>query len=392
MTATHAVSQLLAAGRAGPCATLYQPTHRSFPDNQQDQIRFRNLVRELEASLGERAASGEGAALLSPLHGLADDEGFWNHALDGLAVFASPGFFRVMRLQRPVAPLAVVADSFHVKPLLRIVQSAGRFHVLALNRRTVRLFEGDRDSLDEIPLDPAVPRSIDEALRTGHSSAGSDDGQGGAGGSAQRVETRAGTKSGGVHRSHNDTKDTANLEVERFFRAVDRAVIEHHSRPSGLPMVLAALPEYHAPFHAISHNQQLVATGIEVNPEALPVGDLRARAWELIRPAYEERLAGLVERFGAAHGTGRAGDQLTQVAEAAVGGRVDTLLLDADRKLPGRIDRQTGAVSVADLGDPATDDVLDDLAECVIRAGGDVVIVPTERMPCRTGLAAIFRY
>ena len=31
-----------------PCLSLYQPTHRQFPDRQQDPIRFRNLVKQLE--------------------------------------------------------------------------------------------------------------------------------------------------------------------------------------------------------------------------------------------------------------------------------------------------------------------------------------------------------
>ena len=38
------------------------------------------------------------------------------------------------------------------------------------------------------------------------------------------------------------------------------------------------------------------------------------------------------------------------------------------------------------------DDVLDDLAELVLRTKGDVVVVPTERMPSTTGAVAIYRY
>jgi hypothetical protein len=396
MTASHDLSQLLQSDRAGPCVTIYQPTHRSFPDNQQDPIRFRNLLKELENSFGDRARSEESLSILARLRDLADDGEFWNHAQDGLAVFAAPGFFRTFRLQRPVEQLAIVAKSFHVKPMLRIVQSAGRFQVLALNRRTVRLFEGDRDVLDEIALDDGVPRIIDEALSEDAagrpSSADASKVAEPSGGAHERVNLRAGNKSGGVHRSHNDTKDTANLEVERFFRAVDRAVIEHHSKPSGLPLVLAALPEYHSPFRSLSHNRQLISNGIEINPEALSTDDLRARAWELILPEYEARLAVLVDRFGAAHGTGLAADRLDDVAKAAVGGRVDTLLLDASRKIPGRLDRQSGVVRRDDIENSMIDDALDDLAECVLQAGGNVVIVPTERMPSQTGLAAIYRY
>ena len=37
-----------------PCLSLYQPTHRSHPDNQQDRIRFKNLIKKIESSLQQR--------------------------------------------------------------------------------------------------------------------------------------------------------------------------------------------------------------------------------------------------------------------------------------------------------------------------------------------------
>ena len=95
---------------------------------------------------------------------LAADAAFWNHTLDGLAVLGGPDLFNVYRLQRPVHELAVVADSFHIKPLVRIMQSADRYQVLALNRREIKLFEGNRDVLDKIALAPGVPQTITEAL------------------------------------------------------------------------------------------------------------------------------------------------------------------------------------------------------------------------------------
>jgi hypothetical protein len=38
------------------------------------------------------------------------------------------------------------------------------------------------------------------------------------------------------------------------------------------------------------------------------------------------------------------------------------------------------------------DDLLDDLGALVVKMGGNVLAIPEERMPSRTGLAAIYRY
>lgn len=364
-----------------PCLSLYQPTHRSHPENQQDPIRFRNLVKTLEESLRREYATKNVQPLLEPFLKLADDSDFWNHTGDGLAVLGAPGLFRAYRLQRPVAELAVVADSFHLKPLLRILQSSDRYHVLALSREGLGLCEGNRDALHSIELPPDVLQPIDEALEGDRKE--------------PHVEVwtfGAGPASAGVRHGQASGAELEDHGAERFFRAVDRTILEHYSRPSGLPLLLATLPEHRAMFHRISRNPMLMAQGIETDPGALSIEELRERAWKVVEPHYLARLAGLVEMFGVARSKELGADDLAQAMRAAVAGRVATLLLEADRHIPGRVDAMTGAIEFDDLANPAVDDLLDDLGELVLKAGGQVVVVPPERMPTRSGLAAIYRF
>lgn len=365
--------------RAGPCLSLYQPTHRAFPQRQQDPIRFRNLVKALGDSLRRKLPEQETESLLAPFHALAGDAAFWNHNLEGLAVLAAPDLFRCYRLQRRVAELAIVAGSFHAKPLMRIMQSADRFQVLGLDRHEARLYEGNRDSVDEVPLARAVPRTLGDVVSRDHERE-----------RATRTHGRADPGGMGRHGRSDVKNDAVDADTRQFFREVDRAVLEHHSRPSGLPLLLAALPEHHHVFREVSNNPSLVAAAIDVNPKALAIDDLRARAWEVLQPHYLTRLARLVEAFGAARAGGHGSADLAEVASAAVAGRVATLLVEADREIPGRIDPLTGAVGQFDQ--PGVDDLLDDLGEQVLRRGGEVVVVPAERMPTRTGLAATFRF
>lgn len=109
----------LTAPHQPPCLSLYQPTHRHGPENQQDLIRYRNLLKIFESSLSLKYPKPEIRHFLEPFEELALDHEFWTQTLDGLAVFSSAGVFRVFRLRRPVAELALVAGSFHVKPLRR---------------------------------------------------------------------------------------------------------------------------------------------------------------------------------------------------------------------------------------------------------------------------------
>ncbi|HVS13120.1 MAG TPA: hypothetical protein VMV46_04305 [Thermoanaerobaculia bacterium] len=374
-------AELLEA-REPPCLSLYQPTHRRHPENQQDPIRFGNLVKSLEESLRPEYPPEEIRALLRPFWALAEDRAFWNLTLDGLAVLGARDLFRVHRLQRPVAELAVVAESFHVKPLLRILQSADRYQVLGLSRQEIRLFEGNRDVLDEIEPADGVPRTITEALGEELTE-------------PHRTVASYGGVGGGhspMHHGHGGKTSEVEIDAERFFRAVARGIHEHHSRPSNLPLILATLPEHRQLFHQVSDNPYLREEGLDIHPDALTLDELRQRAWQVVEPLYLARLAALVEEFGSARSKDEGHDQLAPVAKAVVAGRVATLLIEADREVPGRIDAATGDVELDDLANPEIDDVLDDLGVLALKMGGQVVIVPSERMPTETGIAAIYRY
>ena len=92
---THDFSTALTAHPEPPCLSLYQPTHRHHPGNQQDPLRFRHLVKEWEQSLQKKYPADKIHSLLGPLEERGRDRDFSNHTLDGIAVLGSPGLFQV---------------------------------------------------------------------------------------------------------------------------------------------------------------------------------------------------------------------------------------------------------------------------------------------------------
>lgn len=377
------LEELLSPRIAGPYISIYQPTHRQHPDNRQDPILFKNQLRQVEESLSERLPVDQINALMEPLKKLSEDTEFWNHTPDGIAVFSAADYFRVVTLQRPTPTVAVVAESFHVKPLLRILQSADRFQVLCINRQSVRLLEGNRDELDEIDLHAEVPRTPEDVI-------GDDLPE-----PVNRVRTVPGTGAGAsteLRHGHGARDDVLDQQTERFFRAVDRELMRRHTTSSGLPLILAGLPENQSLFRSLSQNNQLIEHGIEGNPDAMTLDELRIQAWKQMEPVYLERLAGFVDQFHAARNVQRASADLSDVAAAAVEGRVNVLLVEAERQIPGRMDAETGAIDLQDSATRGADDLLDDVAEKVLRTGGEVIMVPAERMPVDSGLAAIYRF
>jgi hypothetical protein len=378
---TKELLQELLAVDQGPFLSLYMPAGRTHPENLKNPIRFKNLVSELEESLLQKYSVNEVKEYLEPMEALINDNDVWNYTKDGVAVFSAKGMF--IELHKSVEELAMVADSFHTKPLWQYLQSLDQFHLLGLTLHDIKLFEGNRHSLTEVELTSDTPKTITEALgdelTDKHSTTASYGGTGG--------------ESTAMHHGHGGKKEETEKDAERYFRVVADAIYEHYSKPTEWPLILAALPEHHNLFQKVNKNPLLLSNGIAINPSSVSSDQLAKMAWNIMEPEYNLKLDSLVDRFEQARANGKGSDDYKEVAVAAVEGRVDTLIVEADLIIPVRITNLvTGNTQKKKLKNPRVDDLLDDMGELVLKMGGQVMVLPTEKMPSDKGLAAIFRY
>jgi hypothetical protein len=99
------------------------------------------------------------------------------------------------------------------------------------------------------------------------------------------------------------------------------------------------------------------------------------------------------ERYRGRVGSGLASDRLEEVAQAAVTGRVQCLLVPEDESVWGILDRKTGSIERRERQRDTEDaDVLDDIAEEAYKRGGEVYVVPRGSMPTAGPIAAIYRF
>jgi glycine betaine/choline ABC-type transport system substrate-binding protein len=110
-----------------------------------------------------------------------------------------------------------------------------------------------------------------------------------------------------------------------------------------------------------------------------------------MQPRYHARLQQIVDMYHAQKARAMATDDLTHAVEFATDGRVGTLIVEDERRIPGQIEGRMPRRAVL-RDDPNAGDILDDLAERVLKTGGQVIVAPRASMPSDTGLAAIFRY
>jgi len=364
----------------GPFVSLYQTTHRHSPENKQDQIKFRNSLRAMENSLQPICARNTMTTLMAPLYQIEKDQAFWNQTLDGLGILASPNDCIVYRLQRSVEDLLIIADSFHIKPLLRNFQSGDDYQLLGLNRNKFGIYQGNRYGIRQIEMDPDIPLTMKDVLGDEYTE--------------PHLSHWSTGKAGGLTVFHGQggKKDEMDTDTEKYFKYVDKFVLKNYSEKSKLPLILVATAENLGIFKKITRNPYLMEASIKTSPESIEEEQLKAKAWGLIEPAYLARTEELVDAFETAKANLTGSDDLQEIARAAIENRVKLVLVEANRVIAGKIDRHTGLISLAqEAVEPIYDDVLDDIAQMVLKNKGEVVVLPKERMPSVTGAAAIYR-
>lgn len=359
--------QLLLGRQEAPCVSIYIPTARGAAASAQNALLFKNALKDAET----RLAGVDGAATVLGRLAKLDDSAFWGEQRAGFCAFASKTTTHQFRLGETTAPAVVVADSFFTKPLVKYLQGEVRYYLLTVAKENVTLWEGGRDTLDPVVV-PGMPRGLREL-----------------------EETRGRDYAAGAVRStapgravHGGSEADPKEDLRALFRYVDRALLAY-THAERTPLLLATFDHYDPIFHEVSKNPALLDDGIHGDPAAMTRDQLRERALAILKPRREAALRTLADEYNVAVNAHRGTNYLPNIAKAAVFGRVKTLLIEDGRTMPGRLDRTTGDVT---KDAAATTDLLDDVGELVLAAGGHTYVLPKALMPTDVGVAAIYRY
>jgi len=375
---TVAELQQLLARHESPCISIFQPLHRVPAHAREDAIRFKNLLGEAERLLATKLSAREVAKLTAPLARLVED-GPWGDGASGLAVFRSGDGTGHYSVPFELPERVVVADSFHVRPLIRYLQSTGRFFVLALSQNAVTLYEGNERCLKPLPTGN-LPGSLSDVLQPD--------------GPARYLSRHSGASgpSGGSFHGGGGIEDHKKEDLERYFRAVDDALWDA-LRDEHAPLVLAGVGYYHPLFRAVSRYPHLLSEGLEGHFEHTSRKDLHERAWPIVKAELQRREQAATAEAARLRGRGLSSDDLRTVAQAAVQGRVRRLLLARGKHVWGRLDRDTGDIELHESQQDADDDdVLDDIAQAVLARGGEVLLLEPERFTNGTKVDAVLRW
>lgn len=374
----------LTGERTGPCISIYLPTEKGSIETKQNPVRYRKLVRAAQRKLAAVGLKNyEINSLMAPALPLLDDSMFWQYQSGGLAVFLSSRIRRAYTLPANFTEMAAVGDRFCVKQLLPLLAEDFRFFVLALSQRSAQLYQCTRYSAVETDLRKA-PKGIGELLELNRGEKQLQfHGQGAA---------RPGPRGrAGLYGGHAEDTDEDKENILVYFQTVNRAVNASLSYNGGM-LVLAGVDYLTRIYEKANTYPRLCAGRIAGNPAELRPEELKDKAWELIKPEFQQAAGKAVRHFEQLQGTPRASNHLKTILEAGNNGRVGVLLVSAREQRWGFFDDASGVIDVHAKAEPCDLELLELCVTRTLDHGGKVYALEPGQMPGRAPAAAIFRY
>jgi len=363
------------------CVSLYLPTERKGADVLQGRLRLKNLLKQTRDQLNEQGmAEGDINRFLAPAQDRVDDETFWQHQSDGLAIFLADDGHHIFRVCQSFDEQAHIARQFYVNPLLPLLQSNGKYYVLAVSQNDVRLLSGDRQGLEE--LDKAsLPKDLQSALGWWHERNVNLHSM------QQKPQSRGGDDTAIFHGHYTDQTEH---ELKTYFRKIDEVVFETLKGQS-VPLLFAGVDYLFPLYQEINQYPHLQEQAIVGNPDELNEQQLHEQAWPLIEPLLSRSESELENEFRerAAHELATA--DLETLLTAAQFGLVETLVISDKAKIPGTYDTESHNATYAEQESQDSQDLVALAVLMTLEASGEVVAFDQEQLPADLPVFALLR-
>jgi len=296
---------------------------------------------------------------LAPINGLVRNPNLLSNLKGNVGIFRNEDSFRILSLPVAVEQTCVVANSFHVKPLLKWIQIDREFFLLGIDENSSTLFLGNQNSVqpvDSLIYPSAVQKHLSPSSYKGKMS---------------------------LDQNGRKSEEITQWLNEWLFK------LTRTNKPT----------LFMAGSHELSRSVQKHCRYKNKHKELLWPAYRHENATEVcfeirsfLKKAVKKELELSLLEFYEAEDLNLGHKNIFQIARATVRGKVRKLIIADDISIFGKIDKNTGGLSIHPTHiDHEDDDLLDDLAQEVLAQGGEVVVASRDEIPKGRPILAILR-
>ena len=279
---------------------------------------------------------------LSPIEILMEDNDILKKVKNNFAIFRTKRSFKILSIPIPFKEICVVADSFHIKPILKWLQNDKRFLLMGITNQSISIYKGtagkmitlvDRLNMQQGSAENFIANSLDSWFND--------------------------------FLENNPTLRGYKLYIAAKANNGEKALEHIHYTPKYKHLIYP----------------RFARNSIRNIMEAI---SLLQKEEEFM--AFEN----ILTEYYIAENQNLTQDNIFEICKSAISGNIKKLIIEDGINVFGKICKDTGDLTIHyDELDHEDDDILDDLAQTVLLNGGEVIIAQKEKVPGPHSVVAI---
>jgi len=315
------------------CVSVYLPKHSggNAANNDHGRLRLKNKLKTLQGELADFGLSPtEATDYLDPVYKLLEQGDLWRNQSDCLAIFLHDHTVSCFLLNGKFQEFSYVSDHFYLKPVLSQFNGNGRFFLLALSLGSVQLYEGNAHQISDIDVEEFLPEKLEDIVGYDYQD--------------KSLQFRTG-QAGTVFHGHGAGKDDRIKETEKYFRAVDKGLLQILNGDN-VPLVLACVDEHYPVYAQVTRYQNLFPKHLSGNADNADLTSLHSRAWNLVKESFRQNRHNAKNAFKNLSSGEKTSIVLNDIIPAAIEGRVKSLFIQDGKDRFGLYDKTNRTLMV----------------------------------------------
>lgn len=355
-----------------PAVSVFIPTHRTFPDNEQDAIALKNQLKTLEDRLMAEHDKRTAKAVMDQIDTEIKHLNH-NYNLDTLAIFATPEQAELISLPFDVQERVVIDTKYATRDFMRTLSHSANYYILVITSEKARLIEACDDRLvKEINEDSIRQESSTEL-------------------NFPMINTGIPTGS----KADPTGKSDDHKYLREFLNRVDKSLQQFY-KIDPMPVILVGDAQNLGVYEQACDNKDIIIGKVD-NLTNLNDGDPQTfvdGVQEVVDSLRAERFEAAQQQLARARDERMVRTDLQMIYRSAREGNAVTLLVRQGHTVPAIINEDNNTLLVTDdlTGENVTDDAVAEIIEIISNNGGDIVFMPVELMNDKEPIALITRY
>lgn len=346
-----------------PCVSILMPTHRTFPEREQDPIRLKNLITEVKKRLLKEFSEEEIKPIINNINSIVETIDF-NRSLRGLAIFVNSTKSFKFLLPFPVKERIQIDDNFATRDIVFGMNRSEPYWVLILNEKSAQIYTGVRENIMEYFGNsfPVVNKYYE----------------------IKNVNEKEVSK--------NDRMIDNAERLKNFVRDVDAKLKALNT--DGYDIVVAGTDRVLAAYKEITSQKENIVSFVKGNYADKSTSELSKLMWPEVKKARSQKREELIKELDEALGAKKLATGIDDIWSLVNEGRGRKLVVELNYQYPAKLSENKIQLIPTEPapGAEILDDAVDEIVEKVIDTNGSVVFVDNGKLEKYGRIALLLRY